>query len=163
MNSGTFFTFSAQNTNLSTTRHLPTYEEADIPYSLRLPTYRSSYIRRYHPYPRYSASLVEERFMDDVGDHDDEESLLDLSILYEPVPQMHDALSDPHLAQNPEDQVGERRDEPREATLVIVDPDIIIGDLGEEQEVERDNVERSRQPSPFLRLDMTKSVILENM
>ncbi|KAK2464118.1 hypothetical protein APHAL10511_003866 [Amanita phalloides] len=121
-------------------------------------------VQKSHPYPRYSASLVEERFMvDDVGDHDDEESLLDLSILYEAVPQMHDALGDPHLAQNPEDQVGERRDEPREATLVIVDPDIIIGDLREEQEVERDNVERPRQPSPFLRLDMTKSVILENM
>ncbi|KAK2464746.1 hypothetical protein APHAL10511_003164 [Amanita phalloides] len=156
MDSSTFFTFSAQkNANFSTTRHLPTYEEADIPYSLRLPAYRSSYIRRYHPYARYSASIVEERFMvEDVGDHDDEESLLDLSILYETIPQMRDALGDPHLAQNPEDQVGERRDEA---------PEIINGDLGEEQEVERDNVEHSRQPSPFLRLDMTKSAILENM
>ncbi|KAK2465566.1 hypothetical protein APHAL10511_002458 [Amanita phalloides] len=165
MDSSPFFTFSAhKNANFSTIRHLPTYEEANKPYSLRLPTYRSSYIRRYHPYARYSASFVEERFMvEDVADHDDEESLPDLSILYEPIPQMHDALGDSHLAQSLEDQVGERRDELSEAGLVIVDPGVINGDFGEEQEVERDNVERSRQPSPFLRLDMPKSVILENM
>ena len=37
-------------------RYLPTYEETNLPYSYRLPTYRSSYIRRYHPYARYAAS-----------------------------------------------------------------------------------------------------------
>jgi hypothetical protein len=42
------------------TRYLLTYEEFIVPYSLRLPTYRSSYIRRYHPYPRYITSSIDD-------------------------------------------------------------------------------------------------------
>jgi len=61
-------------TNL--TRYLPTYEEANLPYSYRLPTYRSSYIRRYHPYARYTASPPPEYVMDG-GDHIDEGTPLD--------------------------------------------------------------------------------------
>ena len=34
-------------------RYLPSYQEANLPYSLRLPAYRSSYVRRFHPYARY--------------------------------------------------------------------------------------------------------------
>lgn len=44
-------------------RYLPTYEESNAPYSLRLPSYRSAYIHRFHPYPRYATSLTEERYM----------------------------------------------------------------------------------------------------
>jgi hypothetical protein len=45
-------------------RYLPTYEEANnLPYSYRLPTYRSSYIRRYHPYARYAAPPPPEYIM----------------------------------------------------------------------------------------------------
>lgn len=42
------------------TRYLLTYEESIVPYSLRLPTYRSSYIRRFHPYPRFIASSIDD-------------------------------------------------------------------------------------------------------
>ena len=53
---------SAQNnTNFNVTRYLPTYEETNGPYSLRLPAYRSSYIHRFHPYARVTTSLLEER------------------------------------------------------------------------------------------------------
>jgi hypothetical protein len=42
------------------TRYLLTYEESVIPYSLRLPTYRSSYIRRFHPYARYITPSIDD-------------------------------------------------------------------------------------------------------
>lgn len=42
------------------TRRLPAYEETNIPYSFRLPTYRSSYIRRFHPYARYVSLSIKE-------------------------------------------------------------------------------------------------------
>ncbi len=51
------------STNSSHTRYLPTYEETNVPYSLRLPAYRSSYIHRFHPYARVSMSLFEERYI----------------------------------------------------------------------------------------------------
>lgn len=41
-------------------RRLPAYEETNIPYSFRLPTYRSSYIRRFHPYARYVSLSIKE-------------------------------------------------------------------------------------------------------
>ncbi|KAF8721593.1 hypothetical protein AX14_010273 [Amanita brunnescens Koide BX004] len=46
-------------------RHLPAYEEINMPYSFRLPTYRSSYIRRFHPYARYVSLSIKEYDMDD--------------------------------------------------------------------------------------------------
>ncbi|SRR6266576_2423387 len=42
------------------TRYLLTYEESIVPYSLRLPTYRSSYIRRFHPYARYITPSIDD-------------------------------------------------------------------------------------------------------
>ena len=42
------------------TRYLLTYEESNIPYSLRLPTYRSSYVRRFHPYARYITPSIDD-------------------------------------------------------------------------------------------------------
>ncbi|KAK2466663.1 hypothetical protein APHAL10511_000921 [Amanita phalloides] len=70
-------------------RYLPTYEDATTQYSLRLPTYRSSYIRRFHPYPRSMARIVERFDMDDDGNETDQvdgETFLDLSVLEGPVP-----------------------------------------------------------------------------
>ena len=52
------------NTNFNQTRYLPTYEESNAPYSLRLPCYRSTYIHRFHPYPRYATTLSEEQYME---------------------------------------------------------------------------------------------------
>jgi hypothetical protein len=47
--------FSQNNsTTPNHTRYPPSYEAANVSYSLRLPTYRSSYIRRFHPYARYA-------------------------------------------------------------------------------------------------------------
>lgn len=43
----------SQYTAPNHTRYLPSYEDANVSYSLRLPSYRSSYIRRFHPYARY--------------------------------------------------------------------------------------------------------------
>ena len=51
------------NTDDNVTRHLPSYEEANIQYSLRLPAYRSSYIRRFHPYARYITRTTGEPYM----------------------------------------------------------------------------------------------------
>ena len=55
----------AQNDmNFNQARYLPTYEESNIPYSLRLPSYRSSYVRRFHPYARYATTMsLEEQYI----------------------------------------------------------------------------------------------------
>ncbi|KAF8640777.1 hypothetical protein AX17_000427 [Amanita inopinata Kibby_2008] len=77
-------------------RYLPPYRDTVIPYTLRLPTYRSSYARRYHPYARYFTVRVEE---DDLVDGDrDSEIVLDLAIL---VPQIPLAMPVNNLQLNP--------------------------------------------------------------
>ncbi|KAF8623341.1 hypothetical protein AX15_006416 [Amanita polypyramis BW_CC] len=68
--------------NSNIIHYLPTYEETIIPYSLRLPTYRSSYIRRFHPYARYTTPPADDCDMDGTG----EEPLLNLSTLGERIP-----------------------------------------------------------------------------
>jgi len=148
------------STNSSHIRYLPTYEETNASYSLRLPAYRSSYIHRFHPYARVSMSFFEERYIDlDDRDHADtnESFLLNLSILDEPVASMSvtpmttpdDACSAHH---DQEVQIGEQPDVQREIPLVIVNPDMINVHLNE-QEDEQEDV---RQPSPFLRIDLTE-------
>lgn len=57
------------------THYLPIYEEVNLSYSYRLPTYRSSYMRRYHPYPRYIVSATDENLLDDELDAHDEAPL----------------------------------------------------------------------------------------
>lgn len=80
------------------TRYLLTYEEAIVPYSLRLPTYRSSYIRRFHPYARFITPSIDDDEMVWVllsllsatlvlisvkGDENEDSVQLDLSVLAE--------------------------------------------------------------------------------
>ncbi|KAF8719056.1 hypothetical protein AX14_011519 [Amanita brunnescens Koide BX004] len=80
------------------TRYLLTYEEAIVPYSLRLPTYRSSYIRRFHPYARFITPSIDDDEMVWVlltllsatlvlisvkGDENEDSIQLDLSVLAE--------------------------------------------------------------------------------
>ena len=95
------------------TRYLLTYEESIIPYSLRLPTYRSSYIRRFHPYARYITPSIEDDEMVRVllsswsttlvlilvKDDDENEAFarLDLSILAGPRLPHPTALADGHV------------------------------------------------------------------
>jgi len=76
-----FIPLLPQNQNVA--RHLPAYEETNIPYSFRLPTYRSSYIRRFHPYARYVTLSIDEDDMDE-GDLGGDQALLDLGILGQP-------------------------------------------------------------------------------
>ncbi|KAF8350436.1 hypothetical protein F5887DRAFT_1069453 [Amanita rubescens] len=73
-----FLSLLAQSGNAP--RHLPAYEETNIPYSFRLPTYRSSYVRRFHPYARYVTVPIDEDDMDE-GDFGVDQTLLDLGIL----------------------------------------------------------------------------------
>ena len=64
MDSSRIQTLPAQNdTKFEQARYLPTYEESSIPYSLRLPSYRSSYVRRFHPYARYATASLEEQYI----------------------------------------------------------------------------------------------------
>jgi hypothetical protein len=61
MNSNHIQTLPAQNhMSFNRARYLPTYEECNAPYSLRLPSYRSSHVRRFHPYARYAATFQED-------------------------------------------------------------------------------------------------------
>ncbi|KAF8623336.1 hypothetical protein AX15_006412 [Amanita polypyramis BW_CC] len=111
--------FFSQNNNV--TRHLPTYEEANISYSLRLPAYRSSYIRRFHPYARYTTRTTEEQYTGD--SHDDvhrEETPLDLRILDDPMQVL------------PTPPAEEERQENLAEEPLIVNPDIPNGDVEEE-------------------------------
>ncbi|PFH52647.1 hypothetical protein AMATHDRAFT_2043 [Amanita thiersii Skay4041] len=62
----------SQETPLS----LPSYEETLVQYSLRLPTYRSGYVHRYHPYTRCDAPQTEEDLLE--GEDIDEASLTDM-------------------------------------------------------------------------------------
>ena len=55
--------FHLENATNCIPRHLPTYEAVNIPYSLRLPTYRSSYIRRFHPYARFVSPPTEDYYL----------------------------------------------------------------------------------------------------
>ncbi|KAF8623327.1 hypothetical protein AX15_006405 [Amanita polypyramis BW_CC] len=140
--------FFQNNTNHNATRRLPTYEEANIPYSLRLPTYRSSYIRRFHPYARYTTCSMEEQYMvqllasppthlffltrkkdDSHGDHREEETPLDLRILEDPA-QVFPTLP-------AEERTEEQRELPAdmldvEEARLIVSLDIRNADLEEE-------------------------------
>ncbi|KAF8736690.1 hypothetical protein AX14_014170 [Amanita brunnescens Koide BX004] len=150
------------NVNFNQPRYLPTYEESNAPYSLRLPSYRSSYIRRFHPYARFTTLLIEERYMDDC-DHGDEGPLLNLSILDEPIRTVSQTAAEPVAAfvdgrfaqQNQESRVEEQCNGRREMPLVIVNPDMITVHPAEE-EVEQGNPGHPRQPSPFLRMDVTE-------
>ena len=162
--------------NSSHARYLPSYEETNAPYSLRLPAYRSSYIHRFHPYARVSMSFFEDQYLvstlvpdflwaafDQAKDSDDrdygdtnEDFLLDLSILDEPVASMSvtpmatsDNVRSGH--NNQEVRIGEQPDVRREIPLVTVNPDMINEHLNE-QEDEEDVVVYPRQPSPFLRI-----------
>lgn len=163
------------NVNFNQPRYLPTYEESNAPYSLRLPSYRSSYIRRFHPYARFTTLLIEERYMvsmlavragwtyfdqsKDDCDHGDEGPLLNLSILDEPIRTVSQTAAEPVAAfvdgrfaqQNQESRVEEQCNERREMPLVIVNPDMITVHPAEE-EVEQGNPGHPRQPSPFLRM-----------
>lgn len=51
---------SSGNDTQSNARFLPTYDAANTQYTLRLPTYRSSYLRRFHPYARISRFVEEQ-------------------------------------------------------------------------------------------------------
>lgn len=58
------FSFDSTTTEVALTPKpfIPTFESvlARNGYTLRLPTYRSSYGRRFHPYPRYSRIQVDD-------------------------------------------------------------------------------------------------------
>lgn len=51
---------SCADTHHNNSRYLPTYDAANAQYTLRLPTYRSSYIRRFHPYARIARFFKEQ-------------------------------------------------------------------------------------------------------
>ncbi|KIL71405.1 hypothetical protein M378DRAFT_6152 [Amanita muscaria Koide BX008] len=81
-------------------RYLPTYKEANVSYSLRLPAYRSTLIRRYHPYARYSISAHEKCM--NTSDIDDSLDSLDLSVIYRLVQQSPMELTVPARARGQE-------------------------------------------------------------
>lgn len=62
MDSSRIQTLPQNDVKFNQPRYLPTYEESNIAYSLRLPSYRSSHVRRFHPYARYATSL-EDQYM----------------------------------------------------------------------------------------------------
>lgn len=91
---------SFNDTQCNNSRYLPTYDVANTHYTLRLPAYRSSYIRRFHPYARIRfveepalvwqlsflyTCLLTRRKNDRYNDLYDEGTLLDLRILGNPV------------------------------------------------------------------------------
>ena len=127
------------------TRYLPTYEESNAPYSLRLPSYRSAYIHRFHPYPRYAISLAKEQYMvsifglrsrwmdldpskDDCDHGDEPEPLLNLSILNGFVRTIPQATAEPVAAfadgpfvqQNEEGRVEEQPNERRDILSILI-------------------------------------------
>ncbi|KAM6500235.1 hypothetical protein JOM56_003249 [Amanita muscaria] len=109
-------------------RHLPSYEEATGPYSLRLPSYRSSYIRRFHPYPRY---VTPPPACDSSDDHDDD--VLDLSILDHRVRQLpveREAPVDEQDNDNEQENAGEDGEDEEEDVDVEA---VIACDSGGEQ------------------------------
>lgn len=99
-------------------RHLPTYDAANTQYTLRLPTYRSSYIRRFHPYARIARFIEEQDVVRRVNfllqyacpltwkkDESDNEQrgegmLLDLRLLRDPVEVLLPTASDEHSEGN---------------------------------------------------------------
>ncbi|KAK2466671.1 hypothetical protein APHAL10511_000929 [Amanita phalloides] len=96
-------------------RYLPTYEEANIPYSLRLPTYRSSYARRFHPYARFVSHPLREydEHDEELEDPQDSESL-DGSVL-----QLHDIVPTPSANSFVADSL---RDREHDALPVTTEP-----------------------------------------
>ncbi|KAF8672773.1 hypothetical protein AX14_005521 [Amanita brunnescens Koide BX004] len=158
MNSNHIQTLPAQNhMSFNRARYLPTYEECNAPYSLRLPSYRSSHVRRFHPYARYAATFQED-YIDDC-DHGDGEALLDLSILNTPTLHMiTESAPNGDLAQrNQENRVEEHRNGPGEiaSESVIINLDMINRHLNVQAD-EEENIERSRQSSHFLRMDVAE-------
>ncbi|KAF8640778.1 hypothetical protein AX17_000427 [Amanita inopinata Kibby_2008] len=126
-------------------RYLPPYRDTVIPYTLRLPTYRSSYARRYHPYARYFTVRVEE---DDLVDGDrDSEIVLDLAIL---VPQIPLAMPVNNLQLNP---IEELVAEEYETAEVIVNPADMEDGVLELEDQENDDDEQ-HDGNIFLRADI---------
>jgi|SRR6266576_2958507 len=100
------------DTRCKNSRYLPTYDAANIQYTLRLPTYRSSYIRRFHPYARIArfieeqdvvrqlnfllqyACLLTRRKDDSDNEQRGEGTLLDLRVLGGPVEVLLPTASD---------------------------------------------------------------------
>lgn len=120
----------------STTRYLPTYQDAVMPYSLRLPAYRSSYIRRYHPYARYVTPPVQEPFMEDTYH---EEPLLDLSILNRriqtvPEPRAQDDNVG-YLSDQPEQPVEEHPEGQCEVHIPLGMPDAANAVFEEQEDI----------------------------
>lgn len=118
---------SAENSSTHALRHLPTYEEVNIPYSLRLPTYRSSYIRRFHPYARYTTPSAEGFDSDNSDYYYDEDTLLDLTILDEYAPQQPEVPSTSANEIHAINQAGEVEDQDlSETEASLTDPDVHV-------------------------------------
>ncbi|KIL71399.1 hypothetical protein M378DRAFT_154955 [Amanita muscaria Koide BX008] len=146
--------FLRESMNTSSTSYLPTYEDAIVSYSLRLPTYRSSYIRRYHPYARYTTPIVQEQFTDEI---DYDEPVLDLSILarrVEPVRVEPTTIKDANQCHNLPEHAGEEQlHEPYEAPVPPVDAEVVDINVGEREELN----ERPDQNIVFIRVDITSN------
>ncbi|KIL61290.1 hypothetical protein M378DRAFT_167105 [Amanita muscaria Koide BX008] len=129
----------------SAVRPLPSYDDVNVPYSLRLPAYRSSYMRRYHPYPRYYTPTQQ---------HDTDISAdepLDLSILEVPIlpPIIHPAAPDAvQNVNNVQEQANAAQEiqEGNEEPVAVVDPGVVYANPEPQDE-------EGNQAAPFLRVE----------
>ncbi|KAM6498781.1 hypothetical protein JOM56_006729 [Amanita muscaria] len=142
--------------NTNSTRCLPVYEDAVVSYSLRLPTYRSSYIRRYHPYARYATPIVQEQFMV-TYEIDYDEPFLDLSILdrrVEPIRVEPTTVEDTNHCHNLSGNPGEEQPhELPEAPVPTADAEAVDLDGGEREGLN----ERPDQNSVFIRVGLGRT------
>ncbi|KAM6500236.1 hypothetical protein JOM56_003250 [Amanita muscaria] len=130
--------------DVDTPRYLPAYDETIVPYSLRLPTYRSSYIRRFHPYARYITPAIEDHHTDGFY-RDSDEELLDLSIIVQRV--------DPP-PENPEVRKNDLR-------AAIIGPSGRARELPEVNEAQVDNIDPDEEDNAEPEEDLEEGESLE--
>ncbi|KAF8350427.1 hypothetical protein F5887DRAFT_1069444 [Amanita rubescens] len=85
------------DTRCKNSRYLPTYDAANTQYTLRLPSYRSSYIHRFHPYARITRFIEEQDVDNSNNEQPGEGTPLDLRVLGGPVEVLLPTASEGNL------------------------------------------------------------------
>ncbi|KAM6500246.1 hypothetical protein JOM56_003260 [Amanita muscaria] len=104
------------------THYLPVYEEVNLSYSYRLPTYRSSYMRRYHPYPRYIVSPTDENLDDGLYAHGEAPLHLDISV----APMMLEAAAPAPNVERVEDHLDVHEDPAEKRSEKFTRPSVFV-------------------------------------